>query len=428
MTIHGEQASTREAQTVRAGVATLDITPNRPVAMSGFINRTEPSSGVHDQLSVRALVVDRTALVTVDVAGLREELCTRVRTAVQPWVDDAVVHATHTHSGPASMPGRLGSGADEAWLAHVESSCVEAVRRAANSREPAIVTAGYGEDPDIARNRRHPDGLVDSALPVIRLDRPDGTALALLVSYACHPVVLSAQNTLLSADYPGATRRHLEESTGATALFATSCAGDINTGHALDGRPDDPHRRTFARCEDIGRQIAEAALQSPWIAAPQVVDAARETVQVSLEQPATDACAPDGVRHVDIPQSDWEAHVTAFRWGPAIIVALPGEPFAQASLEIRARLLSLTDAQVVAVLGYSDGCPGYFPASSEYALGGYEVDQAHHYYGMPGPFARGSLERLTHTAVELARPLRTASSQQGNGPRKPAQPSITAHP
>src|SRR5699024_12283660 len=40
----------------------------------------------------------------------------------------------------------------------------------------------------------------------------------------------------------------LEESTGATALFATSCAGDINTGHALDGRPDDPHRRTFARC------------------------------------------------------------------------------------------------------------------------------------------------------------------------------------
>src|SRR5699024_12002534 len=103
------------------------MTPNRPVAMSGFINRTEPSSGVHDQLSVRALVVDRTALVTVDVAGLREELCTRVRTAVQPWVDDAVVHATHTHSGPASMPGRPTPGA------------------------PAC-------------NRRHPDRLVDSEI------------------------------------------------------------------------------------------------------------------------------------------------------------------------------------------------------------------------------------------------------------------------
>src|SRR5699024_11591419 len=111
-------------QTVRAGVATLDITPNRPVAMSGFITRTEPSSGVHDQLSVRAIVVDRTALVTVDVVGLREELCTRVRTAVQPWVDDAAVGETHSHSGPASMPGRLPSGAAESWLAHVESSRV----------------------------------------------------------------------------------------------------------------------------------------------------------------------------------------------------------------------------------------------------------------------------------------------------------------
>lgn len=428
MTIHSEHASAQQAQTIQAGTATLDITPDRPLAMSGYINRTELSSGVHDRLSVRALVVDHTALVTVDVVGLHEDLCARVRATVRPWVDDAIIHATHTHSGPASMPGRLGTGADEAWLAHVETSCVDAVRKAANSREPAIVTAGYGEDPDVARNRRHPGGLVDRALPVIRLDRPDGTALALLISYACHPVVLSAQNTLLSADYPGATRRHLEESTGATALFATSCAGDVNTGHALDGRPEALHRRTFARCEAIGRRIAEAALQSPRSIAPQVVDADRDTLQISLEQPVTGEFAPVATRHVDIPPSGWKAHVTALRWGPAIIVALPGEPFAQASLQVREQLLTLTDAQVVAVLGYSDGCPGYFPACGEYALGGYEVDDAHHYYGMPGAFARGSLERLTDTAVGLARSLCTASSQQGKAPRSTFQPGITGQP
>lgn len=429
MTIHHQHANTRGPQTVRAGVATLDITPSRPMAMSGFIDRTGMSSGVHDRLSVRALVVDRTALVTVDVVGLHEELCARVRTAVRPWVDHAIVHATHTHSGPASIPGRLGPGADEEWLAHVESSCVDAVRRAADSRESTIVTAGYGDDPDVARNRRRPGGLVDRALPVLRLDRPDGTPLALMVSYACHPVVLSAQNTLLSADYPGVTRRHLEESTGATTLFATSCAGDINTGHALDGRPEAPHRRTFARCEDIGRRIAEAALRSPQVTAPQVVDAARGAIGVPLEHPATTELAPDAAGHLDTPpQSGWEARVTVLRWGPALIVALPGEPFAQASLEIRTQLQSLTDAQVVAVLGYSDGCPGYFPAGGEYALGGYEVDQAHHYYGMPGPFARGSLERLTHTAVELARSLRTARDHRARNHRQDASAAITGQP
>ena len=432
MTTHSEHASAPGDRTIRAGVATIDITPSRPVTMSGFIDRTETSTGVHDRLSVRALVVDRTALVTVDVVGLHEELCARVRAAVQRWVDHAVIHATHTHSGPASMPGRLGPGVDEEWLAHVESSCVEAVRRAAASREPATVTAGYGEDPDVGRNRRRPDGPVDRALPVIRIDRPDGTALALMVSYACHPVVLSAQNTLLSADYPGVTRRHLEASTGATALFATSCAGDINTGHALDGRSDDPRCRTFARCEDIGRRIAKAALQGTQIHAPQIIDAAQETLRVPLEGPSTNEPTHSKARQIQTlpspPSSGWKARVSVLRWGPATIVALPGEPFAQASLEIRRQLPSLTDAKVVAVLGYSDGCPGYFPACGEYALGGYEVEQAHRYYGMPSPFARGSLERLTHTAVELARSLRTAARHRANGHRQRPPATNTGQP
>ena len=389
--------------------------------MSGYIDRTGPSTGVHDPLSVRALVVERTALITVDVVGLHEQLCSRVRAAVRPWVDHAVIHATHTHSGPVSMPGRLGTGIDQKWLARVESSCVEAVRRAAASGERATVTAAYGEDPDVGRNRRRPDGPVDRALPVIRLDRPDGAPLALVVSYACHPVVLSARNTLLSADYPGAARRHLEASTGATALFTTSCAGDINTGHALDGRPDDPHHRTFARCEVIGRRIAEASLHGPRITAPQVIASAHKTLTLPLEHPSIQEHASVRARPNDAattsPSSEWEARISVLRWGPAVIVTLPGEPFAQASLEIRRQLRSATGAEVVAVLGYSDGCPGYFPACGEYALGGYEVELAHHYYGMPGPFARGSLEQLTQTAVDLARSVNAANDDRAEDPR-----------
>src|SRR5699024_3225682 len=103
-----------------------------------------------------------------------------------------------------------------------------------------------GGDPDVARNRRRHGGPVDRDLPIILFKRPNGIPLALLVSYACHPVVLSAANTLLSADYPGVVRARLEEKTGATVLFATSCAGDVNTGHALrvDSMEADLSQRT----------------------------------------------------------------------------------------------------------------------------------------------------------------------------------------
>lgn len=432
MTIHREPDGEREHQMLLAGVESLDITPSDPVAMSGFAARTEPSSGTHDPLSVRALVVDRTALITVDVVGLHEDLCARVRASVRRWVDHAIIHATHTHSGPTSMPGRLGTGLDEDWLTHVESSCVEAVRRAAMSREPVVVSAGYGDDPNIGRNRRRPGGPVDDALPVLRLSRPDSTNLALLVSYACHPVVLSAQNSLLSADYPGVVRRRLEASTGATALFVTSCAGDINTGHALDGRPADLRHRTFARCEDIGRRIADAALRSAPTPGVQLVDAAHQAVAIPLEQssPNNPACRADlrADTPPDAASSTWEARVSAFRWGPAVIVALPGEPFSQASLDIRRQLSSIAGAEIVAVLGYSDGCPGYFPACDEYALGGYEVEQAHHYYGMPSPFARGSLELLAQTAVTVARSLRTPNTPSTDEQQHRHERRISAHP
>jgi hypothetical protein len=53
------------------------------------------------------------------------------------------------------------------------------------------------------------------------------------------------------------------------------------------------------------------------------------------------------------------------------------------------------------VTGYTNGCPGYLPAKDEYKFGGYEVLDAHRYYGMPAPFAAGSAEQLVQAAVDL---------------------------
>jgi hypothetical protein len=80
------------------------------------------------------------------------------------------------------------------------------------------------------------------------------------------------------------------------------------------------------------------------------------------------------------------------------LVALPGEPFSVMARDVTAQL----DRDTV-VIGYADGCPGYIPPAEEFAYGGYEVAEAHRYYGMPAPFALGAAELLAELAVKLGR-------------------------
>jgi hypothetical protein len=56
------------------------------------------------------------------------------------------------------------------------------------------------------------------------------------------------------------------------------------------------------------------------------------------------------------------------------------------------------------VLGYADGNPGYIPPEAEFAHGGYEVDEAHRYYGFPATFAPDSIPRLLAAVERLTTP------------------------
>ena len=416
----------------RAGVASRDVTPPAGTAMSGFAARQSPATGAHDPLVVHALVVDDTALVTIDVVGLHEDDCGEIRRRCGLPEDKVVVHATHTHGGPVSMRGRLGDGVHEPWLAAVVDAAVTCVAEASVRQEPVHMTAGYGPGPGVARNRRRPGGPVDDTLPVVLLHRGDDSVLAAVVSYACHPVVLGADNTLFTADYPGVVRRVMAERLGAPVLFVTGCAGDANTGHtaaaSISTAPS--ATRTFTECERVGSQIAAAALAVVPGAVPARSGVAAVAGEVPLgldvPDPAATLAAVEGWER-DLARADaargalleswiaWGrgrleqprpaathlARVAAIRWGDAVLVSLPGEPFAAAAHEIRAYATHRAPGTTVAVAGYTNGCPGYLPTADEYPHGGYEVCDAHRYYGMPGPFAAGSSEALVRRAREL---------------------------
>ncbi|QDB80092.1 alkaline ceramidase [Georgenia wutianyii] len=374
--------------TVRAGAAVelVDVPAGTP--MAGFAARLGPSTGVHDPLSVRAVVLDDVALVTADVCTLHEESCAQVRRHVRALgLEDVVVTATHTHSGPCVGLGRAGEH-DAAVHDRVVAAAVTAVDRARRAQVPATLEYGQATGVDVARNRRHPDRVIDPAVQTLHARAAGeggvpGDVVLTLVTYPCHPVVLDGANTLVSADYPGVLRDLVEQATpGSVCVFATGAAGDVNTGHSAESSftPTGDGRRTFAEAWRIGTVLATAVTAS----ATHPLPADRVSLRSAEVVLPVDA---DG-------HPTWTGRVTVLAAGPLRVVGLPGEPF----LATAERIVALRPGRPTVVLGYADGVPGYLPVTEEYAHGGYEVRDAYRYYGMPGPFLPGAAEIL-HDAV-----------------------------
>ena len=425
-----------EISPLLAGASIIDITPPAGLMMSGYAARTQPATGSHDALTARAIAVGDTAIVVADVIGLHEESCARIRSRCVLPDDRVAVIATHTHGGPVSMAGRGGTEFDAGFLARLEDGCVEAIDRAVAAQRPALLSAGTGDNPGIAFNRRHDGGVIDPTVPVLRIDGVDGKPIAILAAHACHPVVLAAYNRQYTADFPHYVREALEAADpGIIAVFLTGCAGDISTGHS-------PHSsistvptadRTYAEAERLGRRIAASASAAGLercngriAAATQAVtlDLERnETVPVSIlaaewqakaaeSDPAWAAlyeCWADWAGTVALrPTAPWTGKVTVLDWAGVRLSFMPGEMFAQSALNVRGDA-----ARVHFVNSFADGVPGYIPPASEYPFGGYEVLEAHRYYGLPAAFAEGSAERLEAAAIELNARLDRATGSSG---------------
>lgn len=227
-----------DAAQLWAGAAKIDVT-----------NRD--AGPVNDPLYVKALVVknaDTTAvIVTVDAVALGEigpignDFLGTVRSQVERDLKIAprnvLINASHCHGIVCS---------------DVADRTVQSIKEAAKNLVPVTVGVGRGREDRISENRRlrmkngkeidvrqayalPPDeeiaevGPIDPEIGVLRLDRQDGTTLAVVYNFACHPIqgVPSGGNT---ADLIGFASKVIEDnlSSGTLALFIQGCAGDIN--------------------------------------------------------------------------------------------------------------------------------------------------------------------------------------------------------
>lgn len=381
---------------LEVGVARADVTPPTGGRMYGYGARGEnTSTGVHDRLHARALVAfdgrTKVALVTLDLGYVDTVLTRRVRVAVEAAIglEDVLLMASHTHSGPTFAPDFPSAAAP--FVDDLADAIAGAVAEADAARQPARLAAGWGRLEE-GHNRRKvlPDGTVemrwanrdrlptrpvDYAVGVLAFDTPAGEPIATLVNYTCHPVVLGPENLEFSADYPGALVAMVDRQVGGQTMFIQGAAGDINPfwdkTPPVEGAFDQVRRMGEALAREVVRVRADITgyEAAPWISLH------RDVVPLGARWDLDDQRVRAEVRadYLERFPREREAEINMLLFGPTVAIAtFPGEFFVEHGLRLKQQSM----VRHTMFVGYANGHLGYFPTIRAAAEGGYGADSS----------------------------------------------------
>lgn len=384
-----------------AGVAQTDITPPPGVELWGYTNRSGPAESTLDPLIARILVIDdgktSAALVTLDLGrtfGPAQIDRLRERVSRDYHVNEVMLIASHTHSGPA-----IEDGYDDGKLPEWEARALDLIARAigdARARmEPARIGVGMGQA-IIGHNRRlvqsdgsvkmlwrnstgQQTGMIDPIVGVIRIDDANGRPKAVLVNYACHPVIFGPDNLRYSADFPGAMAKRVEESFDSrpVTFFIQGAPGDINPQMDKTPLPEGADEIKISVGETLGREVARVAraILTETPANPEIAFISENLTfrnrwdVEKLRSQLTTAFGPRlAARYRRYITETIVTPVTTLVINRQIaIVGLPGEPFVGLQLLLKQR----SPLPATFMAGYTNGYFGYFPTIRDAASGGY---------------------------------------------------------
>jgi neutral ceramidase len=395
----GVLSFTANAQSFKAGVARADITPPPGVDLWGYGDRSGPATGTLDPLYARVLVLDdgrqAVAVVTLDLGrsfGQPQMNSVRERARQMHRVNEVMFIASHTHSGPV-----IDEDYDQVpeWEQRALDKIVQAIGTARGRMTEARVGVGYGQA-ILGHNRRYiqsdgrvkmlwrnstgqPTGVIDPSVGVIRIDDKLGTPLAILVNYACHPVVFGPDNLRYSADYPGAMARRVEASWNdrPVCFFLQGAPGDINPLLDKTTLAENADAEMHHAGETLGREVARVShsIQTETPTNPELAYLSEELQfknrwsQESLRTAIMAAYGPNPAkryfRYLNDPISAPVSTLVINR--QIALVGLPGEPFVGLQLMLKQR----SPLAATFLCGYTNGYIGYFPAMRDAVAGGY---------------------------------------------------------
>jgi len=241
-------------QILRAGAAKIDITPEKPVKMSGYAARKGLSKDVHDPLSARVIIFvnkgKRLVLVSTDLLGFyggtAEFLCKVILDEFKLKPSELFLSAIHTHAGPTlTIDKKKGHPNNLEYTENLKAKLIEVIRRASKNISEVRTGIGVGHSPVGANRRelkistdgassiqlgRNPYGPTDKEVLVMKVARPDGTVIAALFDYATHATCLGGRNLKISGDVLGLAEQFVEKilGKGAIAPAFAGASGNID--------------------------------------------------------------------------------------------------------------------------------------------------------------------------------------------------------
>ena len=391
-----------EAVSAEVGWAKASIAPSFEVPLAGYgARRGAKAKGLHDPVYARAFVIkdkkQKIAVVSTDLMGINRALRDEVnRRLASLGLSSLLLFATHTHSGIGGYwdnfiaeKAGLGSYEKKVFDFLVEQ-IVRAVKAADHDTVPARIGSAGVTVHGLASNRRYGSGPLDSELNVIRIDDFAGKPLVAIVNFAAHATILSPENLLISADYPGVITEILERQFP-LALFAPGASGDISPN-----RPEAKDMYEMSRT--YGRTLAKEAHQAlARVRTFRLASLKSQTLEVSLPRATLRgaigvplALLADPVFRLFAPTT---TVIQAVKLNELLLTAWPGEVGTEVGARYRMSIQKKFNPESAWVISLANDYIGYIQNEHEFDRGGYETS---------GSFFGPTLgEHLTRSMLEL---------------------------
>lgn len=474
------ETSADAARLLLAGVARTIITPPIGIRLLGYTVQEGCSQDVERELTATVLVLSD-GVTSVVIAGLDllfvpMPYSDRIRAAIGQRLgipgENVLLNGSHTHLGPM-FPGWQQEDSpqrelQERYVEHLEDVLLGAASSAWLKRQPARLGSGRGAAPlGVNRREKMPDGgiiigenldgPIDRAVDVIRIDDLAGKPLAVVMSAACHTVVLGPKTLSYSPDFIGPAREVIESAIGAPSLFLQGAAGNINPACGIgSGGPEqfeDLRRlglmlggetlKVWAQIRThnqrgprrIVRSVAAIStwdyeptpqatishlsvtrrrLNLPLAPLPDLATAESELARTKAAREAAFAGSSLGAKQVAQRMFAWaeqrhrlvsagnrivtrEIELWAMRINDIGLATVSAEPLAELGLEIKRR----SRLPHTMFLGYSNGCIGYIPPPEAFAEGGMEVIESHYNYLLASQLTPEWAPTVVETTLEM---------------------------
>jgi hypothetical protein len=420
----GTAHSSKTDQTYQVGVASVDVTPDYPIRLTGYASRKSESTTIAQRIFAKAIAIgtDRqkpAILITVDNCGVplnvHDDLALRL--AKRARIDPArlAICSTHTHSAPwlkGYLPNLFLTPLTAAENEHIErytrdltEGLEKVALKALESRRPAKLRHAKGQA-SFAANRRTKGGPADHDLPTLFITDPNGDLRAIFATYACHCTTLTGEFNEICGDWAGYAQESLQRAyPGTVVLIGLGCAGDANP----NPRPGFEFAKRHG--ESIAASIQEL-LKSPGLPVAGKLDCRLRRIQLPFdtlptraewENRATQTNYVGSHARLNLARLDRGEKLpttltyTVQTWnfgGTLAFVFLPGEVVVDYSLRLKREF----DAPRVWVNAYANDVPCYIPSERILREGGYEGGDSMVYYDRPTRFAPG-IENLIVEAV-----------------------------